>query len=503
MSGSHPRFEAVREPLLIAPTTCQAVREAEGQCDCAGGACVPAASMTVTYDQARALDQDLQLVEDIIEFDVTETYKAIHSPSACGPVVMHRSALPALRFFASPHPLSETLPVSPAWHQNQINEFLDGLLRTGFLQPAAAPYRLVEDTASLVAWLHLTDRCNLRCTYCYLPHTSADMPLETGRNAIEATFRSALFHGYSSIKLKYAGGEPLLRFPLVTRLHGHARTLASRHGITLDGIVLSNGTLLTAHMVEMMQSLGLRLMISLDGIGEYHDCHRHFPDGQSSFDSVARAVDLALSYDLVPDISITISGRNVDGLPELIQWVLERDLPFSFNFYRENSLSESNADLRLEEQRIITAMLAAYEIIEGNLPRRSLLASLADRANLSTSHQHTCGAGQNYLVFDPLGRVAKCQMDMGHTVSDAHAFDPLANVRESDVGIHNLAVDEKDGCQECPWRYWCAGGCPLVTYRSTGRYDTRSPNCNIYRALYPEVLRLEGLRLLKYANHHE
>jgi len=50
---------------------------------------------------------------------------------------------------------------------------------------------------------------------------------------------------------------------------------------------------------------------------------------------------------------------------------------------------------------------------------------------------------------------------------------------------------------------WCAGGCPLATYRATGRYDVKSPNCNIYRALFPEALRLEGLRLLKYQDDPE
>jgi uncharacterized protein len=37
----------------------------------------------------------------------------------------------------------------------------------------------------------------------------------------------------------------------------------------------------------------------------------------------------------------------------------------------------------------------------------------------------------------------------------------------------------------------------------TGRYNLKSPHCNIYKALYPEVLRLEGLRLLKYAEEIE
>jgi uncharacterized protein len=326
------------------------------------------------------------------------------------------------------------------------------------------------------------------------------MNLATGCAIVDATFRSALAHGYRTVKLKYAGGEPLLRVPLALELHRYAQTLAAQHNLDLDGIVLSNGTLLTSEIADQMQAAGLRLMVSLDGVGAVHDSQRHFPDGRGSFEAVARAIDLAWAEGLKPDISITVSGRTIDGLPETIAWVLERDLPFSLNFYRENDRSASVTDLRLEEARIIEGMLAAYRVIEHNLPRRSLLASLADRANLSVPHRRTCSAGQSYLVFDPQGRVSKCQMDMAHPVSDCHDTDPLGTVRSSTTSLRSVTVEEKDACRECVWRYWCAGGCPLQTYRATGRYDVKSPNCAIYKALYPEVVRLEGLRLLKYVD---
>jgi uncharacterized protein len=32
----------------------------------------------------------------------------------------------------------------------------------------------------------------------------------------------------------------------------------------------------------------------------------------------------------------------------------------------------------------------------------------------------------------------------------------------------------------------------------TGRSDVKSPNCSIYKALFPDAVRLEALRLLKY-----
>ena len=351
----------------------------------------------------------------------------------------------------------------------------------------------------LASWLHLTDRCNLRCAYCYLPHVREDMSAEIGCAAVDATFRSALAHGYQTVKLKYAGGEPLLRFPLIPELHQYAQQLAEEHDLDLDGVVLSNGTLITENIITSLQSHNLRLMISLDGMGDWHDAQRPYAGGRGTFKDVAEAVEMALEHDLVPHISITVSGRNAEGLPEIIAWVLERNLPFSVNFYRQNDLSVTHTDLKLEEEQIIAGMRAAFNVIEDNLPEHSLLASLTDRANLSVPHERTCSVGQDYLVFDQNGRVAKCQMKMNEFVADVHAEDPLRLVRADQLGVQNISVGEKEGCRDCQWKFWCAGGCPLETYRATGRYDVKSPNCNIYKAIFPKVLRLEGLRLLHHA----
>lgn len=135
-------------------------------------------------------------------------------------------------------------------------------------------------------------------------------------------------------------------------------------------------------------------------------------------------------------------------------------------------------------------------MIAARPPRYSLLSTLLDRTNLGVSHRQTCGVGENYLVFDQSGNVAMCQMLIDQPVTTADAPDPLARLRADQSGVRNLPVEEKEGCRCCGWRYWCAGGCPVATYRAAGRYDVRSPNCRIYKALYPDLLRLEGLRLL-------
>jgi uncharacterized protein len=89
-------------------------------------------------------------------------------------------------------------------------------------------------------------------------------------------------------------------------------------------------------------------------------------------------------------------------------------------------------------------------------------------------------------------------MEIERTLGDVFKDDPFLVIHK-DQGVQNLSSDEKEGCRTCTWKYWCSGGCSVATYRATGRYDVKSPNCDIYKAIYPEAIRLEGLRILKYA----
>jgi uncharacterized protein len=383
---------------------------------------------------------------------------------------------------------------------------LAGELPPELLERLVALEALVGDANSaeppasdtLVAWLHVTNACNLRCTYCYLHKTDEPMDAATGRAAVDAIVRSARKHGYRAIKLKFAGGEASLNLPLVWELHAYAQEQTAARGLGLDAVVLSNGVGLARRSLLELKQRGIRLMISLDGFAEDHDAQRVFANGRGSFHVVARTVARALECGLRPDISVTVSGTTAGGLAALVGWLLERDLRFSLNFYRENDCSAGFADLQLDERRIVEGMLAAFRAIERRLPERSLLGALVDRANLSAPHSKPCGVGESYLVIDQRGGVAKCQMEIERPIATIHADDPLALVREDTIGVRNLPARERAGCRDCSWQHWCAGGCPIATFRATGRYDVQSPNCGIYKALYPEAIRLEGLRLLAY-----
>lgn len=235
-------------------------------------------------------------------------------------------------------------------------------------------------------------------------------------------------------------------------------------------------------------------MVSVDGLHEYHAKHRH--QNKSHFEKILQNIEKLKQKNILSNISITVTDENIEGLPEFVAFCLKNDYHFNINFYREDAATE-NSGLSLPEKKIIRYMRETYRIIEKNLPNRNLLSALLDRVDLNTPHEFTCGAGINYLVIDHNGEVSKCQMQIGKNEQVAHINQPdlLDKIRNN--GFQQLSVNEKYDCKNCEIKYFCAGGCPLLAYRS-GNPLQKSPNCNIYKALYKDVLRLEAKRILKY-----
>jgi uncharacterized protein len=445
---------------------------------------------------------DVQWVRggNVAEFPLSGEHRILFNPlGSGGVVVVNDSANDIFRAFETPATVADVQRSRPG-RDAEVTGIFRRLGQLELIHPNGEEPR-PEFLAGrvLTAWLHVTNGCNLRCPYCYLEKSPQPMDEATGRAAVEAVMRSAVANGFPEVKLKYAGGEASLNHRLVLTLHAYARELATESGLLLHATLLSNGVRLPDSLVRTCKAEGIRVMISLDGIGDQHDVQRPFASGKPSFRFVERTISELIGQGHPPHLSVTITNRNISGISEVVRFALEHDLTFSLNLFRDNDCAAGFADLRYQEQAMISTLLKTFEVIEDFLPRWSVLGSILDRGQLLQPRQRSCGVGQDYVVIDQHGRVSKCHMEIERTIGDVFADDPLQLVRRDTTTALNLLVDEKEGCKDCTWRYWCSGGCSVATFRATGRYDLKSPNCNIYKAIYPRALRLEALRLLKYA----
>lgn len=456
-------------------------------------------ALTPVPADAMTDDSEWSCGQAIIQMRLDEQHWLLFNPVGAGGVIVLNE--PALAIYAGfEHPV--TIAAARAAASVDVATFDDVCRRLGALgmiHPAGQVQR-PEFTSGkvLTAWLHVTNACNLRCPYCYISKSNDQMSEPVWQSAIAAVIRSAQSNGFETVKLKYAGGEASLHPAHLKGMHEYAKGVAGGHGLKLQATLLSNGVSLPRALVHTLKAEQIRVMISLDGVGEHHDVQRPFANGRPSFRFVDATIGELIDCGHPPHLSITITGRNAHGVPEAVRYALDRQLTFSLNFFRDNDCAASFADLQYEENGMIEALVETFDVIRQDLPSWSVLGSILDRGQLLEPRQHACGVGEDYVVIDQKGKVAKCHMEIERTLGDVFRDDPLDLVRRDTTTTLNLLVDEKEGCRDCTWRYWCSGGCSVATFRATGRYDVKSPNCNIYKAIYPHALRLEGLRLLKY-----
>ncbi|MCJ7740641.1 radical SAM protein [Candidatus Microgenomates bacterium] len=350
---------------------------------------------------------------------------------------------------------------------------------------------------TISVWLHITNQCNLRCTYCYVRKTVEKMSPAVGKKAIDKVYRTAQKHAIEKVTLKFSGGEALLELPMILTLVKQAKSLSKKYGIETDFVVLSNGILIDEKVAKILKGNNLRVAVSLDGLKKYHDRTRIFPSGIDSFDLVIKGINNLMKAKVPFNVSITISAKNIDGIPELTRYLLDRNIHFAFNFYRENPFVTE--ELEGNDKKLVERLKKAYQYLYDNPPEYPVMDSLLDRVHFSKPHLHPCGMGHSYLVINHQGELSSCQMTLEKSIGSIDDPDLMETmIKGNFVRPIGLTVLGKTPCRNCQWKYLCGGGCPLLTYQQKGRYDTSSPYCSVYKALIPEVLRIEAKRLIKY-----
>ncbi len=161
--------------------------------------------------------------------------------------------------------------------------------------------------------LSVTDRCNLRCSYCMPEPEYVWLPREDilQFEEIEQLVDVFLDHGVDKVRL--TGGEPLLRRDLPALV---AR-LASRPRIR-DLAMTTNGVLLVDHADALARSGLHRLTVSLDTLQP-----QRFRDLTRSNDLARVLEGIATAAPLFPGLkldSVVIRGTNDDELVALIEF---------------------------------------------------------------------------------------------------------------------------------------------------------------------------------------
>lgn len=165
----------------------------------------------------------------------------------------------------------------------------------------AGPEDVREHSAPVITsfLLKVASRCNLACDYCYM-YEHADqswraqpklMSDDVVALAVARVAEHAAAHDLDRVAIIFHGGEPLLAG--AGRLAAIAGVFrAGVPGVRLDFGMQTNGTLLDADALDVLEAADIGVSLSLDGPRSATDRHRLTNGGRSSHDGAMEALEL-------------------------------------------------------------------------------------------------------------------------------------------------------------------------------------------------------------------
>ena len=236
--------------------------------------------------------------------------------------------------------------------------------------------------------LSVTDRCNLRCTYC-MPAETFDAHRFLPRSKVlrfeEIERLARLFAGFGVRKLRITGGEPLLRRELPTLIG----RLASIDGI--EDIALTTNGLLFADQAAALRRAGLgRVSFSLDALDP-----ARFSAISGRPESVLRVLEaveraVAMGFDAVKINCVVERGVNEDEILPMAEYFRGRGVVLRFIEYM---------DVGTQNQWSLDRVVPATEILD-RVARVYPLEAVAPRhvGEVARRYRYADGAGEMGVI---------------------------------------------------------------------------------------------------------
>lgn len=322
-----------------------------------------------------------------------------------------------------------------------------------------------------------TDRCNLNCSYCYIPerlrkygkHMSQER-LVQALEILKIYFKSTVSNGRTP-QIIFHGAEPMLNKKSVFRA-------IDKFGEDFDFGIQTNGTLLNDEEIKFLISRGISIGLSLDGHNrEVADRLRKTWDGQGVFNKIVDVMNRLRGYRNY-SVICTVTKENMSSLTKMVDFLHNIEVPVCMlNPVRctlPGGRESKPADHQLAKY-YLRALDRTYELYRKTGRRlvvanfaNVLMSIIAPNGRRMMCDISPCGGGRCFFALSSSGDLFPCSEFIGlKKFKGGNIFkDDINEVLETEPFklVTNRLIENIEPCSHCAIRHFCGSPCPAEAY---------------------------------------
>jgi len=391
--------------------------------------------------------------------------------------------------------------------RRELSQVLSGPLVTEFME-RAPEFRLEMDylrggLSLSAAYVNPTERCNLNCSYCYLPEEMRKSGIDMGEEKLIAALEKLLAHFRKALpdgvkpQLIFHGSEPMVAreavFAAIARFSDDFR-----FGIQ------TNATLLDDEAIAFLRRHRVGIGLSLDApTAETANRTRKNWQGNGYYDQVVGVIKKLVDYPAL-NVITTVTTANVHTMKEMVDFYHGLGVRVvMFNPVR--CTREGGMALKPDNQELAKAFFAAldrsYELFK-QTGKKLVIANFANvlagivgpTGRRLMCDISPCGGGRCFFAIAADGEVVPCSEFIGmREFSGGNIFkDDPEDILSSRTfkEVTGRRVENFAPCAGCAIRHFCGAPCPAEIFKVAGEINAPSPYCSFFEEQVRHAFRI-------------
>lgn len=321
---------------------------------------------------------------------------------------------------------------------------------------------MTRDQSIVHAWIEITEKCQLRCVYCYGEFGDSIISDQKSISINDANFVLEWLSSSNIRSIQIIGGEPFVIKGVVRHL------VRGLHAQGMSVEIYTNGLLLKKDDLDFLSAHGVRLAVSIFGATEAEAAA--VTGYVHTFDEQKRSIKMLESHGIRVRYSITRTSINSD--------FSTRDIAAIFGIPDSKTIREDIARPvgRAAGKNILNKQLEKNQYIRREYFSRNVRSSVIT----NNIKGHSCFMQK--ICISPNLDIYPCTMEKTICYGNM-VVDSAAQIEKSSLDYRFASKDMIATCSVCEYRYVCFDCRPKRTadFYSTSTGCLYDPHLSAWR----------------------